>query len=364
VSCRSIVFFAVASSLVSSAAAQSTLVLPRVAVVLDGNWQCNWPFVSRADTARMQQIIDGKQVATTSARITELAYRRDATNRKSYSAAVVSILVQMGHGANSAATMSTTFASNRAGAMTTVFSGTYHLPAQPPVSGGVAPFQLSFKLVKPFFYQRASGSLLIEVSMTNAILEYDVDAHRGGADGFSQSFGSSGSMRGNTSHLFRAAHPEQIKPGGTLTLEIDNLRFAAPALLLLGTSNDRIGPLPLPLDLAALGAPSNFLYVSPDSSAPVAISANRGVWGATLITSIPNIATLAGRTLFSQPLYLDAQSNALGIVTGNAISFTFGGKAASMNTVGSRTTNSAAGAFVFGTNGQGGPVTQLRGSFN
>jgi len=361
---RSALIFTMATSLATGATAQTKLVVPRVAAVLDGNSQSNWPFLFRTDAARMQQVIDGNEIAKTSARITELSYRRDATNRQGYSAAAVRLVVQIGHAARGPATMSTTFATNRAGAMTTVFNGTYNLPAQPPVSGGVAPFNLTFKLGTPFFYQRASGSLLIEVSMVNAILAYQVDAHRGGADGFSHSFGHSGSMRGNTSHSFWADHPEQIKPGGTLTLEVDNLLLAAPALLLLGSSNQRLGLLPLPLDLTALGAPGNSLYVTPDNSVPFSISANHGVWGAKLTTSVPNIAALAGVTHFAQPLYLDPQSNALGLVTGNAISFTFGGRPATMNTVGSRTNNAATGVFVFGTNGQGGPVIQLGGSFN
>jgi hypothetical protein len=84
-----------------------------------------------------------------------------------------------------------------------------------------------------------------------------------------------------------------------------------PAVLVFGTSNTMYGPLPLPLDLAVLGAPGCSLYASWDVTWPHMT----GQFGTvTRNILVPNATSLIFQRFYHQGFVLSAGSNALDLV--------------------------------------------------
>ena len=81
-----------------------------------------------------------------------------------------------------------------------------------------------------------------------------------------------------------------------------------PAFLFLGLNKDKLGGLPLPLDLGSLGAPGCSLYLAPFQG----FAATAGTGGAASFpVSIPNNPFLVGATLYWQWTSYDTKANAL-----------------------------------------------------
>ena len=91
----------------------------------------------------------------------------------------------------------------------------------------------------------------------------------------------------------------------------------AAAVVLLGASGDAWGSTPLPLDLAALGAPGCTLLVSPDLLVPYATGAK-----GTLELPLPLPAGLPKQAYFAQVTVLAPQANPLGVVVSDGLEFT------------------------------------------
>ncbi|MEZ5967172.1 MAG: hypothetical protein R3F56_25275 [Planctomycetota bacterium] len=97
---------------------------------------------------------------------------------------------------------------------------------------------------------------------------------------------------------------------GSTTLQLGvQAGLTLPSVLLFGASNRTLGGIPLPFDLAVLGAPGCLVYTSSDASTPPFTS------GAMLPIPVPNAPLLIGRSLFAQALAVDTAANALGVVT-------------------------------------------------
>jgi len=84
---------------------------------------------------------------------------------------------------------------------------------------------------------------------------------------------------------------------------------ALPSVLLFGASNRTWNGIPLPLDLAVLGAPGCLVYTSADVTTPTFTS------GMLLPIPVPNLPLLIGRSLFAQGIAVDLAANRLGVVT-------------------------------------------------
>src|SRR5262249_13932816 len=125
--------------LAATAAGQVPKVVPGFCAGLDGNDASYFPFIY--DKTLVQQMLDGAALCTTSALIMDLRMRRDQgdpTARPGYS--IPSLTLRLGYSSLTPATMSTTFASNRAGTPTQIFSGPYNTPSQAPPAGATGPF--------------------------------------------------------------------------------------------------------------------------------------------------------------------------------------------------------------------------------
>ncbi len=348
--------------LAAPAVAQRTV--PANAAMTEGNSSSYMPFIY--DKGKFQQIVDGASFCKVSAVLREIAMRRDGTRRGTFvGRTITNYRVNIGHSKHTAATMSNTFGSNWASAKTQIFSGTYNLPTNPPVQG-LGPWNIQFKIKKPFVYLRSRGNLIIEWETPGNAqrkAEYLVDSHRAGGAGRYTVFGTGGQFKTNDRHaLFSNA--ASLKPGGSADLRVTGLLNNYPAIATYGFSNTRYGALRLPFDLNALGAAGNHLYVSIDLALGLPLSKLGGFWNGTLRLPIPNQAALGGLTLYGQAIYVDAASNALGLVFSRAvamnIAFTGSGPSQIMGTPRSTATT---GNFLTRT-GTDAPILRLTGGFN
>ena len=83
------------------------------------------------------------------------------------------------------------------------------------------------------------------------------------------------------------------------------------ALLLTGGSRLRWGPIPLPIDLGPLGAPSCRILSSGELILPATVGSNGEAWQTI---SIPNDAGLRGLHFFNQWVLPFPGRNALGVI--------------------------------------------------
>lgn len=112
----------------------------------------------------------------------------------------------------------------------------------------------------------------------------------------------------------------QLLPGRTSMMTLENLPASSFAMLLLGTSAEAWGAVPLPQPLDPLGAPGCALYVAPDAQ----LAFPTGPGAVTVPVSVPLQPALAAQPLFCQLLY-GHPGNALGLGLGNGYATRIGG---------------------------------------
>ena len=110
--------------------------------------------------------------------------------------------------------------------------------------------------------------------------------------------------------------------GDAWGLQLAMLPANAPALLVMGFSRTAWGSTPLPMSLAAFGMPGCSLHSSPEATAFTVAAGQVATWP----IAIPNNQALVGMTLFAQAAGMDAAANVGGVVVGNALELTFGGR--------------------------------------
>ncbi len=135
-----------------------------------------------------------------------------------------------------------------------------------------------------------------------------------------QTFGAGCKGSGGTPTL---ALDPSTKPflGGKLKVEILHPPVWQYGWMILGASNSQAGPVPLPLDLGAVGMAGCKLYVSPDFLSLYFSNPVKNVWE----TRIPQNPVLLGSSFFLQYLSKDPGTNPRGLVLSNAAKVTLGG---------------------------------------
>ncbi|MEZ5989444.1 MAG: hypothetical protein R3F30_10030 [Planctomycetota bacterium] len=218
----------------------------------------------------------------------------------------------MGYTSVTAATMSTTFASNRTGTQTVVWSGDLVLPAQDDRS---RPFNIVFTLPTAFTYDPTKGNLLLELEAPGTT-----------------SFGPYLLRRPPAVALGRlvvAVRPDRpvergpriqntaewtLKPGGSAAAAVSGIKANYPAVMIWGGSASDWGPVKLPLDLTLFGAPGNDLNVSADLMLPLTLIQSGQTYVGQQSIPIPNDNSLLGAQVYTQALFVDASANKGGIV--------------------------------------------------
>jgi hypothetical protein len=339
--------------------AQQKKVIPSAAATQDGSTQT--PYFSGYGAGIAQQIIDAAAVARGAAIINELALRADGSNLVVVpSRSFTQLKLSLGYTSLTPATMSSTFASNRTGQQTVMFSGAYNLPAQDAIS---RPFNIPWKFTTPFLYATANGNLLVEFEVPGPATKsnYFLDAHQDTTSGGTATpFGTAGSFFNPEVYRVSCADVSQLKPGGSAQLLIASFVSQYPAVAIWGFSNKQFGPLPLPFDLTVLGAPGNFLNVSMDLVLPMSLTMGSGGWEARSTLPIPSLSALRGLTIFAQGLFIDAKANTLGWVLSQGLAMTLERAGVESRLLGTYDSTQATGSLLpVGT----GMVMQLTGVF-
>lgn len=340
---------------------QQARIVP-VAAAKAGNARSFPPFVT--DAGRLQVVVDRNELRASSAFVSAVAFRKDAT-AAAYSGRTLSqVKVGLGHAFRPVARMSTKFRRNRTGPVQVLFAGSLSLPAQ---KAGVAPWwNVVLPLRSPFLWVSRAGDLLLEIEMpghAQRTFRYAVDGYVVGRAGSHGVFGSRGPFAaGDRYSAFTQL--DQLRPGGELMLHTVGLSRPYPTYAILGISRTRFGALALPFDLAGLGAPKNFLHVSVDAVTPAPIErVDTSRYRARAVVEIPLDPSLAGRTVYAQNVSLDAASNALGAVFSNGIRATLGsGPTAPVQALFATNTVTQYGGFVF-PGRSGAPVLRITGTF-
>jgi hypothetical protein len=360
-----------AAALVAIALPAQNVVIPAVANGVDGNDSRSYPF--GRTTFRMQQVIDAAAVSASPKSIVTIAYRPDNGNSiGSQAVSFPNVEIRMSHTSVTPATLSTTYASNITGAVTLVYSGAVSLNAYTSGPLGVAAFD-PITLQNAFPFDPALGNLLIDIvaiDPVSASTSYFPDTAR--PAGPWEVYGQSGAFSApqldwpkhtvNGSITGGQGNMAGIGIGGQVTYIISSGSplgggFPYSGFLLFGAL--RHNP---PIDLTAVGAPGNFLYV--DSFAATPFTLMQGPIGGpswNLPIPVPNTPALFRSQLHTQPIYMDSPANTLGWVAGGAIRITLGDSLTPhpTNQVSGNSATAATGSLVFGSTIQGAAVVRL-----
>lgn len=344
--------------------AQQSKVIPKANATVEGTRYSVYPFGYTHQ--RAQQVWVGSAVTTSTALISGVNYRANAPRTNPMPGRTYTTLnIKLGTTKASPTSMSTTFATNITSTMTTVFNKAYSLPTQVVISTSPSAFNISFGWTTPLFFSSANGNLLMDVTLPGAIgkSNYFVDAEvsKGGSAGTVAPFGTSGSF--SSPELFKMkADAQTLVPGGRLSILCGSFRQGYLGSLMFSLSNKMWGAIPLPLDLALIGAPKNNLYVGMDIVLPFPATSNGASYSSSFQSPIPTQAPYFGLTFYTQAYYIDAKANAAGLVSTHGLALTIASsKRPVTNQLGHYNSNSVTGNFAFGSSLFGGPVIKFQG---
>lgn len=249
---------------------------------------------------------------------------------------LVDLEIQIGYTTRTPATMSATFADNfDLGTPVTVLPRTLFLfpgmPTTPPSSPSDFVLQIPFPTTLD--YVPAPGrNLIVQIVHYGAStpgFAYPMDA--GGSSATARLFASPqtstiGTLEpgyGIVMCLFELTHTavpilsskETPQIGNQLPVKLSQARPKAPALLLLGGSDQLFAGLGLPFDLTPVGGTGCALLASAELSNGVTTSSSGT---ATFTYQIPLALTLLGGRFYNQWVIVDPNANPLGVAFSNA----------------------------------------------
>lgn len=297
--------------------AQTFHTVPAYADVVDGHESLGLPFGTPA--FRTQILVSAGQLTTNGALLNSIRFRADRwLSSTTGGTQVPNVTVSLSH--TTVVTLSSTFAANVTGPVSTVFQGTVALPAQGIGSAGPLPWNIVIPFAQQYSFTATTGDLLIDIVGANTpggSPTYILDA--GQAGGAATQFGASGQHPGFDNLLLFVATgndliPRHLSPGHTIDF-ISSLFFTtAPGVLALGTAAQ-----PVPIDLGPIGAPTNSLYIDPIVFATHVWTPSPIGSHATFSLAVPNNPAFVGTTIYGQSLILVPTANPLGIITSHAV---------------------------------------------
>jgi len=341
-------------------AAQSRRVIPSYCESFEGNAGEN--LVAGCEDMHKQMFYEGQFIAATRAVITALAFRRDGEKKVSYQAHTLHRMVTL----DTVTKVSSLFANNLTAAAVKVYDAkNTRLPAAPVCTVPPAPFTVFFPFTRPYTYQPGAGKLLVDllgIGTPKACRTWEVDNHF-------QNYGNSGMVieygkactgsRGE--RLDAKVTPYKLHLGGTFELLFNQAGFQPGALAAwIGMSRDRFAGVPLPLDLAFLGAPGCTLQASMELVLP------HGAAGGAfppLTLSIPSTPALALGQLFCQAAAAAPGANGAGLVLSgpqHALVWPTQRPPTEVMTITAASSSAASGVSCYTPEG---PVTAFFGSF-
>lgn len=320
--------FGLALGPAAQASSQSPVVIPAAVSAIPGNHVHAFPFGSQG--FRTQLLVDASAVAVNGGTITGIRFR---TNRGAQSGGVVpNVTITVGQTSQTLANVSETFAANGSGSTTVVFQGTVTRPSY--ADGGLQArnWDVVLPFATPVSFQAAQGNLLIDIVGANANPPVGMQTWADAAEpgGGTVQFGQSGELAsfdtlqltvgGTSLAAFDMVPPLELGIGRSIDFTSELLSQPLPGVLGLA-----LAPLPQPVGLASLGAPGNSLYIAPDALLSLQWTPNLlGGQEARVALLVPNATTLLGVAVYGQSVVIEPGSNALGLVTSNAVELRLG----------------------------------------
>lgn len=274
-----------------------------------GNYQ-----LLASQSFRSQLLYDAAAVAPNGALLTGMRFRADRGSLPLPALTVPNVTVTLSHSSLAPSNMSTTFASNVTDVETVVFQGSVQLPGYTVATAQPLGWDIVIPFAQPFVWSPALGNLLVELVGNNPAGTspgYWLDAAEGG--GSATRFGRGGDNPGSDWLDLVVTTGAELEPrlltiGTAIDWTTTLLATNPPGVLALG-----VAPLPQPVDLAPLGAPTNTLYIDPLLLAPHSWTQTVLGWSATVTLQIPNLPTLVGERIYAQSALFDPTANALGL---------------------------------------------------
>lgn len=346
-----------------AAAQNQTKVVPTLAKYADGNTGSGFPFYYYSQ--RCQQIWDAGVVANSVALIQSIAMRADAAWGSMTAFTLNGAKVSFSHTTVTAAAMSTTYAKNLTGTPTVVFNANLNLPAVTPPTKGPAPFNVVIPCSAPFVHTVTQGNLMLELETPPATPQksgWHTDAQ--GPGGLTAEFGVSGKPSGNDTLSLVGDGGGKCVPGGNVQVTTATTIKSYPGAMFLGSSDTLWQSLPLPLDLAGIGAPGNHLYTGMELQIAHNWTQSGGRWVSVVNIPVPNQNVWVGITVYAQSAIVDWQANQFGGVFSNAVSIGVGDLGAQkINHIGNYDPTATDGNYGIGNSG-GGFIVQFTGVIN
>ena len=297
----------------SALPAQTLVVVPNGYEALEGTSAARTPF--GWTSGRVQYLVDGSQLCQSVAVITNLRFRLDGGNfnvdapvGKTFQCTIDAYEVPI-----APAAMSATWTTNVGSAVATnVFNGPLQVPAAVRQLPYPNPWVLDIPLAVPLVYTRANGNLLLDLTVTGG------SGDNWPADGF---FFHATEARGEVTRIHEdlgcstasgslTIDVPQVVGNGVVggSLQVNHTATPAPGATIdfvfhvLSLDNRQVGGVPLPISLAALGAPACLLNVDPQLGALVPTANGGQTW------ALPASPSAVGTALFTQAVGIDFTS--------------------------------------------------------
>ena len=293
------------------------------------------PLLGQKPDSRTQLIYATSDIPAPVAVWGSVAFRRPCKNRVTTlinvnPAMTTNAVIQMSVSPRLWTDTNTSFAANHGPNLVTVFSGMLSLPMQPPQQVWPCPWEAPVVFGAPFAYAAAAGNTLV-VDILQAgntgtswwLLEaYNRDFGHSVPNGPAQpncKFGNGSLISFSVSYLPFLGGSWYTSYGGPIPANL-------PAVGALGSqgAGGSWGPIPLPFDLTALGAPNCLLLVEALVTVPLAITGASSNTYLYPSIPVPQNPALVGTRFFDQPLFLDPLANAWGVVTGPSMTWIVG----------------------------------------
>ncbi|MCA8968795.1 MAG: hypothetical protein KDC95_03400 [Planctomycetes bacterium] len=307
--------------------AQSTTIVPSSAATTRPTrspFYSAYVFYSSTSTtpaSHSQTIIDCSDIAIQSGLWRSITTRRPIGLGNSNPAMTTNATLVMSLATTNSAAATTTYATNHGATPKTLINGNISLPSAANQSTWPSPWVTAFPFSAPFVYTGVTGGSLVidmtQVQTTGAsswYVEYTSPDLGGRANNGNAQSGckfSNGKYNNSLSYTSGGLNNN----GGSWYVSYNNLLPNVVGVVALSAYGlDNKGAWPIPIDLTQAGAPGCSWHVGLEIGFLGALTAS--ATGSARLPTIQIPAGLGGSAFYDHTLWLDAQANSAGWVTG------------------------------------------------
>jgi hypothetical protein len=307
------------ASLPGALVSQTQIAVPAQAAVAEGHQTLALPFGYAG--FRTQLVVDPAAISPGGALLNGIRFRVDRYGAPSTASVVQNVTVRLSHTTRTLALVSTTFANNETETPVIVYQGSVSVPGYSDRPAGARPWAIEVLFPTPFVYTAAQGRLLIDIEAAGTnppgpggtVPTCFVDAAEPG--GSAGNFGEQGGgatvsndlrLRVTTS---TGGSPITLSLGNTVDFVSTLILPPRPGVFAIGTS-----ALATPVDLTAIGAPHNSLFIAPEVIVPLNWSPSLIGSFASVPLAVPSNPALLDALLYGQSAIFDPTANQLGLL--------------------------------------------------